>query len=428
MIILLFSLPLLIVALFFPAIVAYLLLAYSLLNGLASRRFMADFKFTLGGINVFPLDFLFGAMAFLILIHLFKRLTGFVRPRVVSSEGKVATWMVSVYFVFLIGKLIAGYFGGVPLQALIRMFGGDAQCLYFFLPLFFIKNEGQLRALLYTVIAIAMVFPFGQLYLAASGSADIEYILQGQGTYRLGHGDFNAFLAISAIAMFAWERKVAFSALPLSGIIMLAHRSAYIGFVLSLFSLSLMKGKRLRAILTYAIAGTLVVAILMVAQETVSSKIIASSLKRIDQTFQATSTTVSRWGVIGDVFEVLNDNPLFGLGYSGAYALREKEETSAHAFNLLHSHNFVLQNLGEAGSVGLLLILLIIGYAFLCARRLSKKRGREIVGAFLFASMLFFVIFSLMNTTFETVGYLVWILIGTVFWYFNEDKLQKAKS
>lgn len=410
-----------------PMAIVYLLLGYMVFNGFSSRPFMENvLRVNFGTVSVYPLDILLASMVMLILYYLIRRLIGISKARIVSKEARFATGLIVIYSLFFFGKLVAGYFEGVPPQALIRMFVADVQYVYFFLPLFFLKNEIQLRRLLYFLLFISLIFPFGQLLMV--GSRDYEYILQGQGTLRLGYGDSALFLAFAVIAFFTWERKMGAAVIPGTGIAMLNHRIAYVGIVISLVSLSVLKGKKLKTNIIFGLIGVLVLGVLFVVQETISIKVFDKGIERVTQIFEKTGTTKGRIDVIPQTFDVWVEHPIVGLGYGDLYKLRERSETSAFAFNILHSHNFFLTALSQTGLVGTILILLIIWHALSSARRLSRMTGKKETGSFLFACILFFVIEALASTTLSSAGFLFWILCGIVYWYFNEAKVAQGRA
>lgn len=420
-----------------PLLLMYFLLGYMVFNGLSSRPFMQNvLKVSFGDINVYPLDLFFAAMVLLIILHLGKRLAGASGARIVSKEGRIATILVLAFFLFYSGKAIAGYFAGVPAQTLIRMFAIDAQPLYFFLPVFFLKREAQLRRVLYFLVLVALLFPLGQLMMV--GSRDTEFILSGQGTFRLGYGDSNLFVAIAIIAIFTWERKIVLAILPLASLVMLAHRSGFIAIVISLVLVGILKGKKLISSISFGLVGVLAGVVLFSVQAMTSYEVFDRGVERIGETFENTGTTSARLGAIPQTMRVVGEHPLLGLGYGDLYKLQKiavdpdqggsQPAASVLAFNVLHSHNFMLTALSHSGVIGTALLLGLIAYGLICARRLSRRRGRREAGTFLFASMVFFVVFALMNTNFGSAGFLFWILYGTVFWYFNQARIEKAND
>jgi len=407
--------------------IMYLLLGYMVFNGYSSRVFMTRvLRVTFGDVQVYPLDLLYASMVMLIFYYLIRWVIGISQTRIISKEARFATGLIILNFLLFLGRFVSGYIDGVPLQTLIRMFSDDVQFVYFFLPLLFLKNEVQLKRLLYFLIFISLIFPFGQLQMV--GSQDYQIILKGQGTLRLGYGDSTLFLAFAMIAFFTWERKMIAAIIPAAGIAMLGHRSAFIGIVVSLVSLSILKGKKLKTSILLGLMGVLVVGVLFVVQEATSIKVFDKGIERAAQTFENTGTTKARLGSISQAFEVLVEHPIFGVGYGDLYKYEGQAERSAFAFNVLHFHNFVLQAMAQTGLVGTTLFLWIIWYVLSYSLRLSRMPGKRETGAFLFACMLFFIIHALMSTTFNTAGFLFWFLAGALFWYFNEAQVAQRKA
>ena len=411
------ALPLLVLLLWRPFIIPYLLLLYMVISGYASRPFMAKIVLTFGSVNVYPLDFLYATATLLIPIYFLKRVSYSTPQRRETREVRLAVVLVSLYIAWHLMRFTIGIFSGMPYDSLIRMFATDTQAVYFFLPLLFVRYEHQLRRLLYFTVVIALLFPFGQPFLV--GTKDYEHIYLGQGTLRLGFGDSNVFEALGLFALLAWERSMIAAVFPVASIVMLAHRSAFIGAFISIIAMYVLKRKPLKSLVIIGFTGVLGMTMLLVVDMVTSQHVFEKGAERIGETFKETGTTMARLQSIPQLLEVWSENPIAGLGYSELYGLQKQAESSARAFNILHSHNFVLTSLVQTGIIGTLLLLAIIGYALACAKRLSRREGHRDTGAFLFASLLFFVIFATMNTALHTAGFVFWFLCGTIFWYMS---------
>ena len=396
---------------------AYYLLGFVFINGLAPRSLIAQIKFTIGSVNVFPLDFAFGAMVVLLILAPLLRSMGIASRQRWCRETRAGAILAIVYVVFQVGQVLAGYFSGVPVDALIRMFAANAQPLYLLIPLLYVRTPDELRRLLMAVVLLAMVFPFGQLIL--TGSDDTARILHTQGTFRLGYGDFNVILAIGFLALIAWERKAVLAALPAIGIVLLAHRSAYIGIVLATMAVSVLKGRNVKTTLLLVVVGGVLAGMLTLFQLMTSSPLVESGIDRASQTFEDTGTTQGRLVAIQNSFTVFADNPLVGMGYRGTYDYQKIVYSSAFAFNVLHPHNFVMSSLSKDGTIGTVLFLWLLGHLLVSSRRLARMPGYRETGAFLFGSMLFFILLALMNTTMGSVGYVIWLLGGSTLWLLN---------
>lgn len=402
----------------FPMLVLYLLPGYMALDGIASRQFMYGLKVSVGGVNIFVLDLLYAAAVLLALMGIFRALvTG--RLYRYAPATKIIMLLTVIYLFFFTGKLFHGYLQRVPLDALIRGFALDTQCIYLFLPLFYIKNEKVLNKLLYFVVVLTLLFPMAQPFLY--GSADQVALAEGQGgTLRLGFGNANLLLMLGVLALFVWERKIWLSALPLAGIAMLAQRSAFVALTLCVMVLSIQKRKSMKFIALVGMAGAFLVAALMVIQTTSTVPVVDKAMERLSQTFEKTGTTKARIDVIPITFEEFSKRPWVGFSYKERYELQKSETTNAFAFNMLHPHSFVFSSMLRTGTVGSIVFFLLIGLIMLAAYRLSRRRDMKEQGMFLYSAILFFVVFGLMNTSFESAGFVFWLLAGITLWYANQ--------
>ena len=401
----------------FPILIPYLLAIYTFINGIASRQFINDLKVTVAGTNIFFPDLLYAAGLVLALYGMLRLLfSGQLRRYAPLTKG--ALLIIICYFMFFTVKIIYGYFDGVPADSLVRRFALDTQCVYLFIPLFYLKQEKTLRKLLYFVVAITLLFPFAQPFLY--GSADQVSLEAGQGgTLRLGFGNANLLLMLGVLALFVWERKMWLSALPLAGIAMLAQRSAFVSITLCIVVLSFMKKKSTRFIALVGIAGMLLLVALVLIQTTSSVPVVEKAAERFSETFKETGSTRARIDVIPQALEEFGKRPWVGYSYKKINELTKMQDRNGFAFNMLHPHNFVLSSLLRTGIVGTLLLFSIIGLLLMAAFRLSRHLDTNEQGMYLFSTMLFFVVFGVMNTSFISAGYVFWVLAGVTLWYLN---------
>ena len=248
----------------FPMLIPYLLTSYMVLDGIASRLFINNLKFTVGGFNIYFLDILYATTVLLAILGMLRLLI-VGRLRTYTPSTRITILLVILYFTFFVGKLVNGYFEGVPTDSLVRRFALDTQFVYLFLPLFYLKGEKSLKHLLYYVVFLSLIFPLIQPFLY--GSADQVALEQGQhGTLRLGFNYSNLLLMMGVLALFVWERKLWLSALPLAGIAMLAQRSAYVSITICIMVLAFLKKKSAKFIVLVSLIGLLMVAALVVIQ------------------------------------------------------------------------------------------------------------------------------------------------------------------
>ena len=410
---------------FLPMLVPYLLLSYMVLNGIASRHFINEFKFSVGGTNVYFPDLLYAVSLFLAVFGLF-RLFSSGRLRGYAPLTRKAVYVVICYFVFFAFKVVNGFFEGVPLDTLVRRFAGDTQCVYLFVPLLYLKQEEMLKRLLYFVLAASFLFPLMQPFLY--GSADQVALQAGQGgTLRLGSGNANLFLMLGVLALFVWERKLWLSALPLAGIAMLAQRSAFVSLTLCIMVLAYQKKKSAKFIALMGGAGMLLLVALVVIQATTSVPVVDKAIERVSQTFEKTGSTEARMLVIPMALREIGNRPAVGYSYRETYELTKKQDTDALAFNMLHPHNFVLSSFLRSGLIGTLLLFGVIVIVLRSSWFLSKQKETKEQGMYLFSATLFFVVFGVMNTSFFSAGYVFWTLSGISLWYLNESCNSKHK-
>lgn len=413
----------------FPMLIPYLLLLYMALNGIASRQFINDLKLSIGSTNIFFPDLLYAAGLFLAFFGIFRLLfTG--QLRYYAPLTKAAVFLTVCYFFFFVVKIVIGYFEGVPIDSLIRRFAIDTQCIYMFLPLFYLKEEKTLKQILYFVLLVTLLFPLAQPFVY--GSADQVALEEGQGgTLRLGFGNANLFLMLGVLAFFVWERKIWLSALPLAGIAMLAQRSAFVAISLCIMVLSLQKKKSVKFIALMGVVGALLISTLILIQSTTSVPVVSKAAERFSQTFEKTGTTMARVDVIPMAFAEYAKRPFVGFTYREIHALKHSQLNDAFSSNMLRPHNFVLSSLLRSGTIGTVLLFCVIGLVMMAAYRLIEQPNTREQGAYLFSTLLFFVVFGLMNTSFLSAGFVFWVLAGIALWYLNRVhyiKLQRQRE
>lgn len=421
-----------IVALFFcifiilrPTVIPYLALIYLFINGLASRAFINNLKVTLGSVNVFPLDLLYALAAIFALVYFIKYFyRNTKRPN--ASETKTTAIFVLLFIFLFVGKLMIGFLNNLPFDSLLRMFMTDTPAIYFFLPLAIYKDVSQLKRLIKFTVFLSLVFPLYQPFLL--NSDDTKLALNAQDTLRLGFGDGNILLGLGAIALLCWEYKKYLTFLPLSGVMMLGHRSSFIAIGLAFMALSFFKGKKIKTLILMGVAGALVIVMLSVLQAFANVNMLDKLLSRVEQTFDPTKTTIVRARVITTVIEELEKRPFTGLEYKELQEVIKRSEFSPRDFNIYHPHNFVYSSLMNTGIIGTLLLFTIIFRSMKTAYKLARTEVFKLQGAYLYSYILFFLIFSAMNTSMTTCGYVFWFLCGVTFWFFNQYKAARQSS
>lgn len=401
-----------------PVLIPYLLLSYLFLTGLGLDGIDALFTIKAGSINIYPLDFFYILATLCFLVYLIKSLFSYEFKNSNTRETKTTALLCIFFLLFFLAKLLNGFLSDVPHDSLVRMFATHTQMLYFFMPFALYKDVRQIKRLLYFSVILCLIFPFCQPFLMHTKI--FRHILQGQGTFRLGHGDANVLLGIGAIALFSWNYKKFLTFLPLSGIMMLAHRSGYIGIVVALMAVSFLKGQKIKSIAMLAVAGTLVIGMMAALQSFTNIDILGKNISRAEETFKNTGTTKARLGAMSQVLEEFEERPMTGFSYKEHVKLNAS--TSIHDFNVTHPHNFILSAIAETGTLGTLLLFWLLLRSLRIAYKLSKSDIFKHAGVYMFGYILFFIIFSSMNTTMTNTGYVLWFHLGATFWLFNHAK------
>ncbi len=154
-------------------------------------------------------------------------------------------------------------------------------------------------------------------------------------------------------------------------------------------------------------------------------KLLDQNLSRVEETFKATKSTMSRVSVIAIAMEEIPKRPFTGLEYKEMYEIVSRSKYSVRDFNIAHPHNFALVSIMNNGIVGSVFLILIIIKSLSTAKRLVKTDQFRLAGTFLFCSIVYFLIFSLMNTTMTTVGYVFWFLCGSIYWFSNKALVKR---
>jgi len=191
---------------------------------------------------------------------------------------------------------------------------------------------------------------------------------------------------------------------------------------LSFMAISFFKGKKIQTFALMGLAGILVIVGLTALQSFTNINMLDKLLSRVEQTFEPTKTTVVRAYVITTVIEELEKRPYTGLGYQELHEVINRSDHSPRDFNIYHPHNFVYSSLMNTGIIGTFLMFTILIRSLIVAYKLARTQVFKIQGTFLFSYILFFLVFSVMNTAMTSAGYVVWFLCGTTFWFFNQYK------
>jgi hypothetical protein len=378
----------------------------------------------IGGVTVSPKDLLLAFYCISACIILFKRLILKEPILGTANNTNVFILLVLLYALLHVQYMLIGIYKGIPIQSAVRRFGFYSDCLYFFFPVFFLQKGNQLRNLLLFVVIVSLLYPLWQVssFFLLSG----DYEVTSSGTIRLSGSQATAIIASALFAILIWRNDLKsyfLSALPVFSISLVGHRSAIVALALSMIPLLMFK-KEIRKVLSLAYVTSLSILLVFFAAESFSGySFLGDFVKRSSDTLDAENTTTSaRIYSIKDNLHVFEQRPFLGIGYMHeeivslfpASALeRNVQGDMGPEINVISPHNFVMKFLSHTGIVGTILVILIIWTAlkksYLLIHGTAKRKN---YGIYLFCSMVYFLVHSIMNTTFTAQGYIFWILCG----------------
>ena len=168
---------------------------------------------------------------------------------------------------------------------------------------------------------------------------------------------------------------------------------------------------------------------------------IEDTMTRSKDTFNLENkTSIGRLDKINNNFQIFKQHPIFGIGYnyenladfieSPSLVIIDEEFLIDTESDILHPHNFIMRSLSHTGLVGTLILLSIIGIVLkMCYRLISAEENQRPYGILLNCTLVFFLIFSLLNTTFNSEGWFFWLLCGfTVTYHCNVKTHQTQKN
>jgi O-antigen ligase len=375
-------------------------------------------KLSAGNVNIYYQDMLFILYSLFLGIYFIDRLLKRRDLPTLAPDVKRLLIFVFLYLSLQLSYIFLALLKGISLQNIIRRSYPYLQCIYLFLPVCFIKSENQLRRILLFVIFISSCFPLWQLFIFFTGSGAF---VTSSGTVRLAGSHLSPLLASTVFALILWHRgwsKYLLISAPIMSIVLIAHRSAYVALFLGLAFLFYFLKELKKPILLAYIASLLVVTAIYVLSFFTGHNFMEDATTRMVDTFSAEHvTTVGRIERMKNSYIAFRRYPLAGIGYD--YEILSKVFTNEAAIGgVLHPHNFVIRHLTHTGVLGTILILSIIAQTlllcFLGANRFTAERTRFV---FLFCTLVFFILISLMNTEFFVHGYFYWIPIGVTLYY-----------
>lgn len=369
-----------------------------------------------------------------------------ILKRVVTKESIIDLSKDAIFiFGFVIGfivlhlsLIVVAWNQGVPVTSAVRRFLPYASCLYFFFPFLFLKNKDQYRKLLTVMIFVSVLYPFWQIYLYIEGG----YTITSSGTIRLA-GAGVPIISCSLFAMLIWKEKTHYNFLainPILAILLKGHRSFFLALVLCLFILIVWTRGIFQTMVFLCIGSIGLIFSFLIVEAYTGHSFMEDFIKRGADTFDSqVGTTKARLSAIEDTIYVFKKKPLLGIGYHfevlpkilrpTKIAEKQNNVSEFAEWNVLHPHNFVLNFLSRTGIVGSFLVFSIIilvlktCYSFTQLDGMIHKKG-----VFLFCSILFFILVSLMNSTFTSEGFIFWLLCGVVALFSAEENRKKNEA
>ena len=248
--------------------------------------------------------------------------------------------------------------------------------LYFFVLR--IAKEPEGRKILILLISVAILIMALKSYRNFSGGSSFSYDKRYGGPFEvagLGANHFGAFMAaysmvfltIGLIETHKLRKYLFLSAafFSLHPIFFSYSRGAYLGFVVALFFIGIM---RVRILLV-------LILIIGIAWQTILPE---SVVDRIAMTKteegELEGSAAGRLELWKKAFELFESNPLLGVGFNGfRESLKDKQSIMSAGHKLTDTHGFFVRILCEQGIIGISIILIIFGKAFFSGLRLYRN-------------------------------------------------------
>lgn len=410
----------------FPQAILYLLIPSTILPKYFNQ------VITIGHVNIFVHDcFLFFYCACAGVLILAK----FIKKKQIfdlDSATKPLFFLASSYLLLHLFYVVISLVQGVSPATAIRRFLIYSDILYFYFPILFLSDESQYKNLLKFMI-IMVIFGFlHQLYVAAIATR--FHNLTSSGTVRIG---LNGITIIGscffAFIVFKNDLKYYLIAIcPIISIILVGHRSGFIAIAASLIVFFIFTKKITKLLLLCYLFGFLLLISLGGLEFLTGHDFLEDTLTRTGDTFSTSNkTSIGRLNKIENSFQVFIKKPIFGFGHNYEsikglankypYGLNDQEYLKDFEFNVLHPHCLLARSLSHTGIFGTLILSSIIILALKrCHLLIGAGESYSTKGVFIYCSIIYFVVFSLFNTTFTEEGWFFWTLCGSVV-YFSKN-------
>ena len=333
----------------------------------------------------------------LVLVYL---LFEYVRPQVIydwlTGPPYVQIVMILCIFAFLLERRrlrlgvmesLLAVFSGVVLASAVGAFypetAYDRLSLYFTWVVIYlmianaVDTEERFLLFVFTFILYSLKMSFfGTRSWAMAGFVFREWGASGAPGFFRNSGEFGIQMCIFLPIIVAfiqalgpkwprWKRVVAWVAAftAVTGIVASSSRGAFIGLAAVALWMAIRSGKKIRAFLAVVAIAAIVYAITPDEQ-----------MQRLE-VMGEDPTSISRTTYWKNGLEMMNDNPILGIGYYNWVPYH-----AAYYGTPAYPHNIFIQAGAELGYVGLFAFLALMGATFVLnhkTRRLAKQRGEE---------------------------------------------------
>jgi O-antigen ligase len=367
-------------------------------------------KLSVGPVNIYLSDGVLVVWGLVLIVSIFNHLLRRKNINELIPSGLSPVWIILLYLFMHMTFMVLAYINGVALDAIVRRFIVYSGCIFFFFPLCFSKEKVGYRRLLLFLIVIVLVYPIYQIYAYLVIG---HYGLTSSGTARLDGSGGTYTIAAALFAILIWKRgpsKYVLSILPILSLILIGHRSGLVALIIGLTMLFILRKEFVKGA-AYLYGLTLSLLLFLVGLDYfLGTQFLYEGTTRAGDTFNAADKNVvgRAYAIVGN-FQVFLSKPILGIGYN--------YEDLAKSFNVsIHPHNFIMRFLSHTGLVGTTLIISFIVLIYKKAWAVFKySSSMKDFGIFVLCSITFFLIFSLMNTTFFTTGAsLFWFLSGLI--------------
>ena len=417
------------------------LIIYAFIILTAFQHFFYELTFSIGNTNVYADDIILTLYCcyacYLVFMKIIKK------DKILDTKQNANTLLVLVFlYIFLhISYVLIGLYCGIAVNSVIRRFASYSGFLFFFCPFLFFKDQNKIKNLLIFLVVIS-IFVFLKQIIWFTKSAEWQYDLTSSGTIRLGANGISLIAcALFSLLVFKYEWKYyVLTVIPILSLILVGHRSAFLALGVSL-ALFFTFTKKINETILFVYLTSLLIFVGFIGIEIYTGRnFFNESIERGSDTFNFENpTSADRIKKIKNNFYIFKKKPIIGIGYDYEI-LEDLFKTSPSIINsedyidsavkdVLAPHNFVARSLSHTGIIGTILILSIIIMVLNRCFSLTHSSGiYRSYGVFIMCSIIFFIVFALMNTIFMKEGWVFWFICGASLFYGENNEIVVLKT